>query len=106
MENGEVNLLWDMNIQCDNVVEARRPDVVVVSKKEKKCIIVDVVIPGDSRMHKIEFEKIEKYQDLKWEFRRTWDVKNVDVVPVVVGLFVMTCSLGMYDGMRTARAQC
>ena len=50
MENGEVNLLWDMNIQCDNVVEARRPDVVVVSKEEKKCIIVDVVIPGDSRM--------------------------------------------------------
>ena len=57
-------------------------------------------------MHKMEFEKIEKYQDLKWEFRGTWDVKNVDVVPVVVGLFVMTCSLGMYDGMRTARAQC
>ena len=40
MENGEVKLLWDMNIQCDNVVEARRPDVIVVSKKEKKCIIV------------------------------------------------------------------
>ena len=34
MENGEANLLWDMNIQCDNVVQARRPDVVVVSKKE------------------------------------------------------------------------
>ena len=64
MENGQVKLLWDMNIQCDNVVEARRPDVFVVSKKEKKCII-------------LEFEKIEKYQDLKWEFRRTWNVKTV-----------------------------
>ena len=38
-----MNLLWDMNIQCDNVVEARRPDVVVVSKKEKKRISVDIV---------------------------------------------------------------
>ena len=36
MENGEVKLLWGMNIQCDNVVEARRPDVIVVRKKEKK----------------------------------------------------------------------
>ena len=34
VENGEVKLLWDMNIQCDNVVEGRRPDV-VVSKKKK-----------------------------------------------------------------------
>ena len=55
----------------------------------------------------MEFEKIEKHQDLKWEFRRTWDVKNVDVVPIVfLGLFVMTCSLGMYNGIGTARAQC
>ena len=65
MENGEVKLLWDMNIQCDNVVEARRPDVIVVSKKEKNVLLL------------LEFEKIEKYQDLKWEFRRTWNVKTV-----------------------------
>ena len=36
VENGEVKLLWDMNIQCNNVVEARRPDIIVVSKKENK----------------------------------------------------------------------
>ena len=36
VENGEVKLLWDMNIQCNNVFEARRPDNIVVSKKENK----------------------------------------------------------------------
>ena len=36
MENGEVKPLWDMNSQCDNVVKARRPDIIVVSKKDKK----------------------------------------------------------------------
>ena len=48
-------------------------------KKENTCIIVDIAIPGDSRVHKreFEFEKVEKYQDLKR--------KNVDVVLVVVG---------------------
>ena len=27
VENDEVKLLWDKNIQCDNVIEARRPDI-------------------------------------------------------------------------------
>ena len=26
VEDDDVILLWDMNIQCDNVIEARRPD--------------------------------------------------------------------------------
>ena len=26
-ENDEVKLLWDLNIQCDHVIEARRPDI-------------------------------------------------------------------------------
>ena len=46
---------------------------------------MDIAILGDSRIHEKELEKIEKYQDLKWEIRRMWDIKNMDVVPVVVG---------------------
>ena len=34
-ENEGVKVLWDMNIQCDNVIEARRPDIVIIDKKEK-----------------------------------------------------------------------
>lgn len=49
--NGAVKLLWDIFSQCDNVVKARRPDIIVVSKKEKKCIIMDIAIHGDSRIH-------------------------------------------------------
>ena len=45
---------------------------------------MDIAIPGDGRVYERELEKIEKYQDLKWEIRRMWRVKNVDVVPVVV----------------------
>ena len=73
-----------MNIQCDNIVEARRPEIIVVSKKENKCmiIIMDIAIPGDSRVHEKELENIEKYQDLRQEIRRMWSVKNVDAVPV------------------------
>ena len=79
VENGEVKLLWDMNVQCDNAVEARRPDIIAVSKKENKCIIVDIAIPGVSRVHEKEFENVEKYKDLKREIRRMWGMKKVDV---------------------------
>ena len=37
VENGKVKLLWDMNIQCDNMIEARRLDIVVIDKKERVC---------------------------------------------------------------------
>ena len=37
--NDEMKLLWDMNIQCDNNIEARRPDITIVSKRETNWIL-------------------------------------------------------------------
>ena len=84
-ENEGVKLLWDMNIQCDNVIEARRPDIVIIDKKEKSCIIVDIAVPADGRVHEKEREKVEEYQDLRREIGRLWQLRKVQVVPVVVG---------------------
>lgn len=39
VRNDEMKLLWDMNIQCDNDIEARRPDITIVSKRENKWIL-------------------------------------------------------------------
>lgn len=50
-------LLWDMNIQCDHTIEARRPDIVIIDKVEKSAIIIDVAIPGDKRINEKEKEK-------------------------------------------------
>ena len=76
---------WDINIQCDDVMEARRPDLILVDKKEKSCVIIDVAVPGDCRIRQKEIEKVEKYQNLKRELKRLWSLKKVKVVPVVVG---------------------
>ena len=85
VEDDDVKLLWDMNIQCDNVIEARRPDLVLVDKKKKSCVIIDITVPGDCRIREKEMEKIEKYQNLKIELKRLWPLKKVAVLPVVVG---------------------
>ena len=67
VENENMKLLWDMNIQCDNTIEARGPDIVLVEKKAKWCSIIDIAVPADVRRNKEEIEKVEKYQDLKRE---------------------------------------
>ena len=50
MEDDDVKLIWDINIQCDNVIEAKRSDLILVNKKAKSCVIIDVAIPGDCRI--------------------------------------------------------
>ena len=78
-------MLWDFNVQCDHIIEATRPDIVIVEKDEKVCKIIDIAIPGDSRLVEKEREKVEKYQDLKRERPRIWSMRKVEVIPVVVG---------------------
>ena len=56
-ESEEVKVLWDINIQCDNVIEARRPDIIVNDKKERKAIFIDIAIPADVKVGKKEREK-------------------------------------------------
>ena len=57
-------ILWDFGIQTDHVMEARRPDLVVVDKKERSCKIIDFTVPRDSRIEEKEKDKIGKYQEL------------------------------------------
>ena len=47
-------------MQSDYLIEAQRPDLVVVDK-ERSCEIIDFAVPGDSRIEKKEKEKIKKY---------------------------------------------
>ena len=78
-------VLWDFMIQCDRFIQARRPNIVVVDKKKKEVKLIDIAIPGDSRVKDKEQEKIEKYEQLKEEIARLWNMKRVTVIPVVIG---------------------
>ena len=66
------------------LIEARRPDLFVVDKKEKSCKIIDFAVSGDSRTEEKDKDKIEKYQDLGRELQKIWNVK-VKIIPLVVG---------------------
>ena len=51
-----------------------------MDKHEKMCHLIDIAVPGDSRVASKENEKVQKYQDLARELRKLWQVK-VKVVP-------------------------
>ena len=59
------NLSCDFEIQTDHLISARRPDLIIIKKKNKTCRILDFAIPGD---HKIKLKENEK----NWKSCRTW----------------------------------
>ena len=72
-------------IQCDRIIEARKPDLVCIEKRSKGVKIIDIAIPGDRRVKEKELEKIDKYQMLRDEVRRLCKTDKVIVLLVVIG---------------------
>ena len=90
LENEDYKILWDFSIQTDNVIKARRPESVLVDKKERSCKIINFAVPGDSRIEEKEKDKIEKYQNLGSELQKNVKVK---IIPFVVGSLLYPNSL-------------
>ena len=68
-ENENYKIFWDFSIQTDHVIEARKPDMITVDKKNNKCQIIDFAVPFDTRVAEKGKEKIFKYQDLARELK-------------------------------------
>ena len=46
-------------------------------------MVLDIAVPGDSRILEKEREKVEKCQDLKRKVRRIWGIRKVDLLCLV-----------------------
>jgi len=49
--------------------------------------IVDVLCPLDTHVVEKEKEKVDKYQDVKWEFKKIWSWSEVMVIPMAFRSF-------------------
>ena len=85
LESDECKILWDFPLQTDKKLEHNRPDITVVEKSRKKCFFIDPSCPFDTRIDKKEEEKCTNYCDLKYEIARIWKLKEVEIIPVVIG---------------------
>ena len=84
VETDQVKILWDFNIYCDRIINARRLDLTIIDKSKNMVTLVDVSIPADKRILEKEQEKITKYQDLRIELEHLWH-KKTRIIPVVIG---------------------
>ena len=66
------------------LIEARRPDMVIIDKTKNECKIIDFAYPFDSRIEEREKDKMKGCNDLKRELKKIWDMP-VKVIPVVAG---------------------
>ena len=85
MESEICKILWDFPIQTDKKLEHNRPDIVVIDKTERTCLIIDPSCPFDLRVAKKEDEKLTNYNPLQYEIARIWKMKKVTIVPVIIG---------------------
>jgi len=85
IENSECKILWDFPIRTDKSIKSQRPDVTVIIKKPRQCLLIDFSIPFDTNVKTKTEEKIEKYGELVFEVKRLWNMEKVEVLPIIVG---------------------
>jgi len=90
-KNTTVNIVHNNNnnnnIYNNNIVICmthNRPDISLVLPNDKKAFLVDIAIPGDSRLSSKVLGKQTHYTNLKIEVEKLWSVKCV-IVPIIFG---------------------
>ena len=60
------------------MIEARRPDIVVVDKVKKETILIDVAIPGDREIHLVKRRNCLNMANEKGrcDFNCSWSIRN------------------------------
>ena len=75
---------------CGRDIKAKKPYIVVLNKSKRSCAIINIAIPGDIGVSEKEKKKTERYQELKREIKRMWNIRSIKVISVEVGVLCST----------------
>ena len=95
LENDTHKLLWDLHIQTDHLIPVRRPDLIIINKKEENLQIVNIAV---HRINLKECEKKDNYLDLARELKKLWNMK-VTIAPLGIGA-LGTITKGLLKGLE------
>ena len=84
-ENHKAKLVWDFEFHLQKTTTARRPDLFLELKEDKKIWICDMACPQQNNIETKRIEKMTKYRQLAFETRERWPSYDVYVLPVVIG---------------------
>ena len=80
---------WDFIVWTDKEIQATRPALVIIGKREKSCQIIDIAIQENCGVRAEVDEKVEKYKYLAREvLRGMWAVsrKHLGVDTSIIAL--------------------
>ncbi|XP_044754063.1 uncharacterized protein LOC123313273 [Coccinella septempunctata] len=84
LENEEMKLYWDHPLVTDRPIAHNRPDIVILKKKKKELIIIDITIPADDNAERAYNEKKIKYHDLAFELKEIYRLTSTSILPLVI----------------------
>ena len=97
IENNTHKLLWDLDIQTDNLISARRPVLKIINKKKNRQIVYFAIRAKD-RIKLKEIKSKDKYLVLAGELKKLWNMK-VTIIQIVIGAFG-TVTKGLLKGLK------
>ena len=95
LEKNKAKLVWDFEFHLRKTTTARRPDLILELKIDKKIWICDMMCPQQSNICATRAAKMTKYRQIAFEMGKRRPGYKVYVDPVVVE------ALG--DGIRALR---
>ena len=100
LENNTHKLLWDIDVQTDHRISARKPDLIKSTKKTKneKLQNCRLCCPGWLQNKTEKCEKKDNYLDLARELNKLWNMQ-VTIIPIVIGAFG-TVTKGLLKGLE------
>ena len=66
-----------MTVYTDRKLNHNRPDITLVQKDTQEWTLIDIAVPADKNIINTEEEKVDRYQDLAFEIKRTHKASKV-----------------------------
>ena len=98
LENDSYKPLWHFNIQTDQLIPSRRPDLIIINNKKENLQNSRLCCPGGPQNKSEGKCKKDKYLDLARELKNLWN-RKVTIVPIVIGA-LGTITKGILKGLE------
>ena len=78
---------------------ANRPDIVIWNKSERTAQLIDVAVPMDMNVVSKYAHKLIKYRALEISVQKSWNLRKVRVVPIIIGALGTVCD-GLIENLK------
>ena len=106
LENETYKLQWDIDIQTDHLISARRRDLIIINNKKRENFQnCGLCCPADHKIKLKEYKKKDKHLDLARKLKKTMKVTFIRLVIRAFGTVTKELFKGLEDLEVGGRAE-